>query len=82
MSNKRMWLDGMVDLGSKVIGPESNTNSEKSTFGSKVGFGSRVESKSKNWNSHSFLIHGMLLSKFDDSIPISMGIRINVGSEN
>ena len=41
-----------------------------------------VESKSKNWNSHSFPINGMWLSKIGDSISRSIGTGINVGSEN
>ena len=80
MSNKRMWLGGMVDLSSRMIGSGANTNSKKSTLGSKVSFSSRVESKSKNWNSHSYPINGMWLSKMGDSIPRSMGMKINIGS--
>ena len=59
-----------------------HTNSEKSTLSLRVSFGARIESKSKNWNSHSFPINGMWLSKIGDSISRSMGMRINVGSEN
>ena len=77
MSNKRMWLGGMVDLDSRVIGSETSTNSEK-----RVSFGSRVESKSKNWNSHSSPFNEMWLSKFGDSISKFMGTGINVGSRN
>ena len=81
MSNKRIWLGGIVDLGSRMIGSGINTNSKKSTLDSRQ-FWFKVESKSKNWNSHSFSINGMWLSKFGDSISRSMGTRINVGSEN
>jgi len=48
MSNKRMLLGGIIDLDSKVIGSGTITNSGKSTLGLRVGFGSRVEFKSKN----------------------------------
>jgi len=44
----------MVDLGSRMIGSGTITNSKKSILSSRVGFGSRVESKSKNLISHFF----------------------------
>ena len=44
MSNKRMWLGGMVDLHSRMIGSGINTNSRKSTLGLRVSFGSRIKS--------------------------------------
>ena len=72
----------MVDVGSRMIGSGTITNSRKLTLGSRVSFGSRVESKSKNWNSYSSPINGMCLSKFGDSISRSIGTGINVGSEN
>ena len=82
MSNKRMWLGGIIDLDLRILGSGTITNSGKLTLGSRVGFGSRVDSKSKNWNSHSSLINGMWLSKCCDSISKSMGTGINVGSKN
>jgi len=72
----------MVYLGSRMICLGTNTNSEKSTLGSRVSFGARIESNSKNWNSHSFSIKGMWLSKIGYSISRSMDMRINVGSRN
>ena len=63
VSNKRMWLGGMVDLCSRVRCFVTNTNSEKITLGSRVSFDSRVESKSNHWNSHSFFINGMFYTK-------------------
>ena len=50
--------------------------------GGGFGFGSRVESKSKSWKSHSLPINGMWLSKISSSISKSIGMRINVGSGN
>ena len=82
MSNKRMWLGGMVDLGSRVIGSGTITNSGKSSVGSRVSYGLRVESKSKNWDSHSLPKNGMWLSKIGDLIFRSMGTGINVSSED
>ena len=66
MSNKRMWLGGMIDLGSGVIGSRINTNSEKLTSGSRVGIGSKIVSKLKNWDPHSLPNNGMWLSKIGD----------------
>ena len=66
--NVTWWNDW---LGLKNVGSGTNTNSEKSTLGSRVSFGSRVESKSKNLYSHSFSINGMWLSKIADSISRS-----------
>ena len=65
-----------------MIGLGINTKSRKSTFGLRVSFASRVESKSKNWNSHSFPIKWMWLSKASDSISRSIGKGIDVGSGN
>ena len=48
MSNRGMWYDELDDLGSRVIGSRTITNSKKSSVGSRVGIGSIVESKSKN----------------------------------
>ena len=77
-----MWLGGMVDLSSRVIGSRTTTHSGKSNVGSRVGIGSIVGSKSKKWNSHSFPINGMWPSKIGDSISRSMGMGINFGSVN
>ena len=44
----------MVDLGSRVIGLKTITNSGKSTLGSRVNFGSRANSKSNNLISYFF----------------------------
>ena len=77
-----MWFEEMVDFGSRIKGLGTNTNLGKSTLGLRVGFGSRVVSKSKYWNSHSFSINGMWLSKIGGSIPRSMGIGISIGSKN
>ena len=74
-----MWLGGMVDLDSRMTGSGTNTNSRKSTLGSRVSFSSRVESKSQNLNSHSFPINGMWLSKIGDSISRSMCTGKNIG---
>ena len=49
----------MDDLGFEMKSSGTNTNSGKSTLGSKVGLGSRVESKSKNLISHSIPINEM-----------------------
>ena len=75
-----MWFYRIDDL-------DSGTNTDsgiwlKPSLGSRVSFGSRVESKFKNWNSHSFPINGMWLSKIGDSISRFMGIKINVGLGN
>ena len=56
----------MDDLGCGMDETGTNTDSGKclkSSLASRVGFDSRVESKSKNWISHSFLINEMWLSK-------------------
>ena len=74
------WWNGWLGLKNDKF--RNNTSSGKSTLGSTVSFGSRVESKSKNRNSHSFSINGMWLSKIGDSISKSMGMGINVGSKN
>jgi len=57
-----MWLGGMVDLGLRVIGLGTITNSEK------LSLGSRVESKLKNLILHSFPINEVWLSKRGGSI--------------
>ena len=77
-----MWFCGMNDLGSKIKSSGTNTNSGKSTLGSRIGLGSRVESKSKNLILHSFPFNEMWLSKRGDSISKSMNTRINVGLKN
>ena len=79
MSNKRMWLGGMVDLDSRVIGSGTITNSEKLTLGSRVSFGSRVEFKSKNLISHSIPINEVWQSKRSGSISKFVDTGINVG---
>ena len=76
-----MWLGRMVDLGSRMIGLGTITSLGNSNLDSRVDSASRVESKSKNWNSHSSPINGMWLSKVGDSISRFMGTEINVGSE-
>ena len=43
----------MDDLGFEMKSSGTNTNSKKSTLGSRVGLGSRVESKPKNLISYS-----------------------------
>jgi len=70
-----MWLSGIVDIDSRMIGSGTNTDSRKCILGSRVSFGSRVESKSKNWNSHYFAINEMWLSKIGDFISRSMGTK-------
>ena len=75
-------LGGIIDLDSRVIGFVTNTNSEKLTLGSRVGFDSRAKSKSNNWTSHSFPFNGMWLFKIGNSISRSMGTEINIGSKN
>jgi len=72
----------MDNLGSEMKSSGTNTNSGKSTLGSRVSFASRVESKSKNLISHSFPTNEIWLSKIGDSISRSIGTGINVGSEN
>ena len=42
--NNRMWLGGMVDLSSRMIGSGTHTNSKKLTLSSRVSFGARSES--------------------------------------
>ena len=79
---QKMWLGEMINLASRVISSGTITNSKNSTLGSRVGFGLRVESKFKNWNSHYFPINGMWLSKIGDSIFRSIGTEINIGLEN
>ena len=56
-SNNRMWFCGMDDLDFEMKSLGVNTNSRKSTLGSRVGLGSRIESKSKNLILHSILIN-------------------------
>ena len=77
-----MWFCGMGDLDFEMKSLETNTNSGKSTLGSKVGLDSRVESKSKNLISHSIFINEMWLSKRSGSISKSMDTGINVGLGN
>ena len=59
-----------------------NTNSKKLTLGLRVGIGSIIGSKSKNWDSHSLPNNRIWLSKIGDSISMSMVTGINIGSEN
>ena len=47
-SNNRIWLDEVIDLGLGMIGLRTNTGLGNSNLGSRVGFGSKVASKSKN----------------------------------
>ena len=64
-----MWLCGMVDLRSRVKCSGTNTDLGiwlKSNLGSRVGFGSKVKSKSQNWNWHSLPMNGMWLSTLTD----------------
>ena len=80
-----MWLDEMNDLASKMKETRTNTDSGiwlKSRLRSRVSFGSRVESKSKNWDSYYFPIIGMWFFKIGGSVLKSMGTGINVGSKN
>ena len=70
---KECDLVELLTWAQRMIGSGTNTNSKKSTLGLRVSFGSRVESKSKNWDSHSFFINRMWLSKIGDSISKSMG---------
>jgi len=49
-----LWND---DLGFEMKSLGTNTNLGKSTLGSRVGLGLRVESKSKNLTSHSIPIN-------------------------
>ena len=69
-------------LGLRMKGSWTNTNSKKSSSGSRVSFDSIVGSKSKNLNPHSFPINEIWLYKIDDSISRSIGTRINVGLGN
>ena len=48
MFNKRMWLGGMVDLGSRMIGSGINTNSKKINFRFESQFWFKSWAKSKN----------------------------------
>ena len=78
-----MWSDEMVDLGLRVKGTWANPDSViwfKSSLGSRVRFGSRVRSKSKSKDLHSFPINGMWLSKIDGSYSRFIGMGVNVGS--
>ena len=80
-----MWLYRMDDFGSWIIGMGTNIDSGiwfKSSLGSRVSLSLKVESKSRNWDSHSFSINGMWLSKLGGSISRSMGMGINVCSVN
>ena len=79
MSNKRMWFGGMVDLGSRVIGSGTITNSEKLSISSRGGISSIVEFKLNKWNSHSFLNNEMRLSKIGRSVSRFMDTGINFG---
>ena len=72
------WWNDWFKLKSDRFGNQSG----KSTLRSRVGFGSRVESKSKNLISHFFSINEMWLSKRGCSILKSMDTWINVGLEN
>ena len=75
---------GMDDLGSWMIRMGTNTNSViwfKSSLGSRASFDLKVESKSRNWDIHSFPINGMWLSKKGGSISRFVGTRIDVGLE-
>ena len=47
-SNKRMWLCGIVDLDSRVIGSGTITNSKKSSKGSRVDIGSMLGPNQRN----------------------------------
>ena len=80
--NNTMWFCGMNDLGSEMKSSGTNTNLGKSTLGSRVGIGSIIGSKSKNWDLHSLPNNGMWLSKIGDSVSRFMGTKINAGSEN
>ena len=71
----------MVDLGSRMIGSRINTNSKKSTLGSTVSFGSRVESNPRI-EIHILFHQWNVTIKISDSISRSMGTGINVGSRN
>ena len=51
----------------------------KSSLGSRVSFSLKIESKSRNWDSHFFLINGMWLSKIGGSILRFVGMGIDVG---
>ena len=72
------WLSEMVDLGSRVIGSGTITNSEKSTMSLTIGFSSRVKSKLKNLILHFFLL---IKCEFKRGGTISKSIDawINVG---
>ena len=52
----------------------------KSCFSSRVGFGSRVESKLKNWDLCSFPNNRIWLSKIGGSYSKSIGTRISIVS--
>jgi len=61
----------------------SNTNLGiwfKLSLGSRVSFGLKVESKSRNWDSHSSPINGMWLSKIGYSISRFVSTKIDVVS--
>ena len=80
-----MWLGKIVDLGSRMKGSETNTNSRillKLSLASRVNFGSKVGPKSKNWNSHYFSINRIWLSKIGGSNSSFMCTGISVGSRN
>ena len=71
----------MVDLGSKMIGSGTNTNSGKSTLGSKFSFGARV-SPNPRIKIHILSHQWNVTIQIGDSISISIGTVINVGSGN
>ena len=71
-----LWND---DLGFEMKSLGTNTNLGKSTLGSRVGLGLRVESKSKNLTSHSIPINEVWQSKRSGSISKFVDTGINVG---
>ena len=81
ISNKKnvTWWNGC--LGLKKDRFRNHTNSGKSSLGLRVSFGSRVEFRSKNWNSYSFPIKWIWLSKIGDSISRFMGMGIEFSRE-
>ena len=73
----------MADLGSGMKDMWTNINLGiwlKSSLGSRVSFGSRVGSKSKNWNSYSLSNNGMWLFKIGGACSKYIGTRISVSS--
>ena len=81
-SNSRMWFCRMDDLSFEMKSSETNTNSGKSTWGSKSQFRFKNWVQIKEFNFTFFSINEMWLSKRGGLISNFMDTRINVGSRN